>query len=61
MVKYFSSALADLPGSFSRCLEQLFCRKPVSACFVRRELHSRVKAAFKTPLKAAFCKFVNFG
>ena len=33
MVKYFSSTLADLRGSFSRCLEQLFCRKPVRACF----------------------------
>ena len=64
MVKYFSSTLADLAdlaaGSFSRCLEQLFCRKPISACFLRKELHSRVKAEFKTPLKPAFCKFVNF-
>ena len=33
MVEYFSSTLADLPGSFRRCLEQLFCRKPVNACF----------------------------
>ena len=33
MVKYFSSTLSDLPGSFRRCLEQLFCRKPVSAWF----------------------------
>ena len=41
MVKYFSSTLDDLPGSFSRFLEQLFCRKPVSACFLRKELHSR--------------------
>ena len=41
MVKYFSSTLAELPGSLGRCLEQLFCRKPVSACFLRKELHSR--------------------
>ena len=41
MVKYLSSTLADRPGSFRRCLEQLFCRKPVSACFWRKELHSR--------------------
>ena len=33
MVKSFSSALAHLPGSCSRCLQQLFCRKPVSTCF----------------------------
>ena len=33
MVKSFSSTLAHIPGSFSRCLEQLFCRKPVSTCF----------------------------
>ena len=39
MVKYFSSTLADLPGSLSRCLEQLFCRKPVSVSFLRKELH----------------------
>ena len=26
---------------FRRCLEQLFCRKPVSACFWRKELHNR--------------------
>ena len=41
MVKYFSSALADIPGSFRWCLEYLFCRKPVSICFWRKELHSR--------------------
>ena len=41
MVKSFSSILAHLPGSFSRCLERLFCRKPVSSCFWRKELHSR--------------------
>ena len=41
MVKYFWSTLADLPGSFSRYLEQLFCRKLVSACFWRKELLSR--------------------
>ena len=41
MVKYFWTTLADLTGSFSRCLEQLLCRKPVSACFWRKELHSR--------------------
>ena len=40
-VKSFSSTLAHLPGNFSRCLEQLFCRKPVSNCFWRQELHSR--------------------
>ena len=33
MVKYFSSTLTDLPVSFRRCLEYLFCRKPVRACF----------------------------
>ena len=41
MVKSFSSTLAHLIGSFSHCLEQLFCRKPVSTCFWRKELHSR--------------------
>ena len=41
MVKSFSSTLVHLPGNFSRCLEQLFCRKPVSNCFWRQELHSR--------------------
>ena len=30
-----------LPGSSSCCLEQSFCREPVSACFWRKELHSR--------------------
>ena len=39
MVKYFSSTIADLPGSLRRCLEQLFCRKPANAW--RKELHSR--------------------
>ena len=38
---YFSSTLAELPGSFSRCLEQLFCRKPIGRCILRKELHSR--------------------
>ena len=33
MVNHFSSTLADLPGSFMQCLEQLFCRKPVSTYF----------------------------
>ena len=33
MVKYFSSTIADPPGSFSRCLVQLFCTKLVSARF----------------------------
>ena len=41
IVKSFSSTLAHLIGSFSGCLEQLFCRKPVSTCFLRKELHSR--------------------
>ena len=41
MVKYFWSTLADLPGSFSQYLEQLFCKKSVSACFWRKKLHSR--------------------
>ena len=41
MMKSFSSTLAHLPWSFSRCLELLFCRKPVSTCFWRKELHSR--------------------
>ena len=49
MVKYFSSELADLPRSFRRCLEQLFCRKPVSACFWRKKLQSRCYLrSFKT-------------
>ena len=31
-----------------RCLEQLFCRKPVSACFLRKELHgTRYLRSFK--------------
>ena len=29
-VKSFSRTLEQLPGSFSRCLEQLFCRKPLA-------------------------------
>ena len=28
-----------LPGNFSRCLEDLFCREPVSASFCRKEIH----------------------
>ena len=32
-VKSFSSTLAHIPGSFSRCLEQLFFGKPVCTCF----------------------------
>ena len=42
--KSFSSTLAHLSGSFSRCLvefQQLFCKKPVSTCFWRKEIHSR--------------------
>ena len=41
MVKYFSSTLAGLSCSFIQCLEQLFCRKPVSVCYLRKALHSR--------------------
>ena len=41
VVKYFSSTLADLPGSFKQCLEQLFCGKPVRTSIWRKELHSR--------------------
>ena len=41
IVKYFSSTLSDLPRGFRRCLEQLFCRKSVSAWFERKELHNR--------------------
>ena len=41
MVEYFSSTLGDLPKSFRQCLEQLFCRKRVNACFWRKELHNR--------------------
>ena len=41
MVKYFSSTHADLPRSFRRCLGQLFCRKPVSAWFWRKEVRDR--------------------
>ena len=40
-VESFLSTLAGLPGTFPKgCLEQLFCRKPVSACFCEKELHS---------------------
>ena len=42
MVKFFSNTLADLPGSFRNYFVQLFCRKPASACFWRKELHSRL-------------------
>ena len=30
-----------LPGSFSCCIEKLFCRKPVSTYFWRKEIYSR--------------------
>ena len=30
MMKYFSRKIADLSGSFHRCLEQLFCRNPLA-------------------------------
>ena len=61
----FLSTLAHLSGSFSRRLEQLFCRKPVSTCFWRKELHSRrYLRSFKntqgiqgTPLEILSCKF----
>ena len=57
MVKYFSSILADLPSNFRRCLEQLFCRKPVSAWFWRKQLHSR---RYLRSFKNTHGRFVNF-
>ena len=37
-VESFFSTLSSLPGSFPKsCLEQLFCRRPVSACFCRKD------------------------
>ena len=39
MVKFFSNALASFPVSVCCCLEQLFCRDVLSACFWRKELH----------------------
>ena len=42
MMKFLLSIVVDLPGSFPKnCLEQLFCREPVDACFCIKELHSR--------------------
>ena len=38
----FLSTLVGLPGTFPKCsLEQLSCKEPVSACFCKKELHSR--------------------
>lgn len=33
--------LNGLPGSFSCCLEQFFCRESVGTCFCRKEVHRR--------------------
>ena len=41
MVESFLGVLAGLPGTLPKIsLEQLLCRVPVSACFVKKELHS---------------------
>ena len=62
MVESFLSAPAYLPGSCSCCLEQLFRRKPVSACFCRKKLvrrpYLRILKARKTEscsLQGCFC------
>ena len=60
MVEYFSSKLADIPGSFRRCLEQLFCRKPANACFWKMEFHCRRYLKSFKNTQAAFCRFLNF-
>ena len=49
VVKSYSSTLAVFSGRFSCCLEQLFCREHIRACFWRKELHSRrYLRSFKT-------------
>ena len=40
-VESFWGTLNGLPGSFSCCLEQLFCREFVGTCFCRKEVHRR--------------------
>ena len=41
MVESFLGVLAGFPGTLPKIsLEQLLCRVPVSACFVKKELHS---------------------
>ena len=48
MVKSFSNTLSSFPESVCCCLEQLFCRDVVSACFWRKELrHGRYLRNFK--------------
>ena len=48
MVKSFSNTLESFHESVCCCLEQLFCRGVVSACFWRNELrHGRYLRSFK--------------
>ena len=48
MMKSFTNTLESFPGSVCCCLEQLFCRDVVSACFLRKELcHARYLRSFK--------------
>ena len=47
MVKFFSNTLASFPGSVCCCLEHLFCRDVVGACFWRKELRHGRYLSFK--------------
>ena len=48
MVKSFLNTLPSFPGNVCCCLEQLFCRDVVSACFWKKELrHGRYFRSFK--------------
>ena len=51
----FQVYLADLPGSFSCCLEQLFCREPANSCFWRKELHNKSYLVNVITRKAESC------
>ena len=63
MVKSFSSNPAHLPGSLSRCLQQLFCRSPLALASEERiSIVDVISGVLKTPTAESWilpgCKFL---